>query len=306
MKNKVNRALVAKNRNLIFALSIVLAITFAACGNNSPKSVHDPLDTIAAISYADTVENNNEPRFWFDDAQENHKIIMQAIIDGDAEKLASVTEFPIYQAYPLKDINNAYELKQCFNILFDDSIKNVLRKVTMDNWSSAGWRGCVLLNGEYLWTTEEGLLHFVTYKSKAHKQYVQKMYLEEQQNLNENNNWLTHACFVALDSSVFLRLEAWDGVERLHVFTHSENQYEQHHVYNGSGEIEGACRNEYYRYACGDSVITVLVTSPMCLENALSDYQAIFPNHYDLPEALQGKTIPLQKAYWRDVKKWWR
>ena len=173
-----------------------------------------------------------------------------------------------------------------------------------------GWRGCMLLDGEYLWTTEEGLLHFVTYESQALKQYEQKMRMEELQDLNESSEWTTHSCCLAEDSSVFLRLETFDGVERLHVFTQSDIPYERHLIFNGSVEYEGSCHNEVYWYACEDSVISVMITSPMCIGKqdlkVIADNIAIFPKHYNLPDVLQGKTIPLQKAYWREVKKWWK
>ena len=294
---------------------ISLTCLFASCGNKQVQQASNVADVtsnsiIGFNKDEDGADILNEGQFWFDDAQENHKVIMQAIIEGDAAKLASVTEFPIYRGYPLKDINNARELKQFFNILFDDSIKNVLQKASLDDWSPMGWRGCMLLDGEYLWTNEEGLLHFVTYESQALKQYEQKMRMEELQNLNELTEWITHSCYLATDSSVFLRLEAYDGVERLHVFTHSNNQYKRHLVFNGNMEYEGSCHNEVYWFACEDSVITIDVTSPMCIGKqdlkVIADYVAVFPEHYSLPDILQGKTLPLQRAYWRDVKKWWK
>lgn len=305
------------SKKIIF---ITLTCLFVACGNKLVQQASD-VDIITSDSIIesdeDDIDISNDERFWFDDAQENHKVIMQAIIDGDAEKLAYVIEFPIYQGYPLKDINNARELKQFFNILFDDSIKNVLQKASLDDWSPMGWRGCMLLDGEYLWTTEEGLLHFVTYESQALKQYEQKMRMEEQkmrmeeqQDLNESTEWFTHSCYLAEDSSVFLRLETFDGVERLHVFTQSDIPYKRHLIFNGSVEYEGSCHNEVYWYACEDSVISVMITSPMCIGKqdlkVIADHIAIFPKHYNLPDVLQGKTIPLQRAYWRDVKKWWK
>lgn len=237
--------------------------------------------------------------------EERFQIIRQAIIDGDADKLATVTAFPIILEYPMRDINNKEELKQFFDILFDDSIKNNLRNSTISSWNPKGWRGWTLNDGEFLWTNEDGLLYLIPYKSKARNVYIQKMRTEEQLDLNESISWITHSCFLSLDSSFFFRLEKCDGVERLHIFTNSEFPYKKHSVYNGFLELEGSCLNEFYWYACEDSLIELEVNSPMCVDSNLLNYYVVFPNQNSLPDVLQGKTIPLQKAYWREVKTWW-
>lgn len=264
---------------------------------------------LALTFFASGKANSSDEPPWFAAAQEKHKVIMQAIIDGDAQKLATVTKFPIYQDYPLRDIENAEDLARSFDFLFDDSIKNVLRKATLDDWRPMGWRGCMLLNGAYLWTTEEGLLEFITYESSVIKESSLLLRMEEMLNIDEYDGWITHSCFLAQDSSVFLRMDKKDDVDRLHVFTYDEKQNPQQLVFYGTMEYEGSCNNEFYWFACTDSVIDVFISSPFCASKQdlklISDYIIRFPNLDSLPKLLRGRIIPLQKSFWRDVKKWW-
>lgn len=283
-------------------LYVALACMLVACGNKQMQQA-EQASGISDETLSPIVESVEEPSA--PEPLENIRIIMQSIIEGDAEKLATVTAFPIYQAYPLKDISNADDLKRSFDILFDDSIKNVLRKATIDDWSYVGWHGWMMYDGNYLWTTEDGLLRLVTYESKARNDYVQKMRAAEQQDLNESKDWYTHSCFLAQDSSTFLRLETMDGVQRLHVFTHEEEPHWQHLVFNGTLSWEGTCNNEDYWYAYEGKLINLWAESPSCSEWEMP-YGVEFPDHNYLPPSIRGKTIPLQRAFWRDVKKWWK
>lgn len=87
------------SKKIIF---ITLTCLFVACGNKLEQQASD-VDIVTSDSIIesdeDDIDISNDERFWFDDAQENHKVIMQAIIDGDAEKLASVIEFPIKKCW---------------------------------------------------------------------------------------------------------------------------------------------------------------------------------------------------------------
>lgn len=233
--------------------------------------------------------------------RENLSLVLRSIVEGDCEALASVTHFPIWRPYPEKDIENADELKSLFPILFDDSIKCMLKDYTYEDWKTCGWRGFTLDRGQYLWTDTLGLLHYVTYQSEQLKALREQLTKEEYQDLNESENWITHDCLLSEDSTLFLRLEKMDGVERLHVLTREEHPYLRHFTFNGTMEIQGSCRNEVYWYVCKDSIITVWINSPRCSD-------APTPYAIDLPSTMwpeYGNIIRCKRAYWREVKTWW-
>lgn len=309
-------------KSILFALMAVLTIMLVACGKQaSPNEQYKRVETSRStnsisniIAETDSTPNNTTDSIEvYEDgkepptgeAAENISKLMLAIINGDADALAEVMSFPIYRRYPAKDIENAQELKKLFNILFDDSIKNVLKYATINDWDMVGWRGYMLYNGVYLWATEIGTLHYINYESSKYKTYIKQLKKEERQKLDESDLWVTIDCLVAIDSTVFLRLEEWDNAQRLHVFTHDENRNTQHMVFNGIMETQGSCQNDCYWYACSEGLIDVWIESPSCNMYEIK-YGAYFPNDYHLPECLRGKTIPMRRARWREVKKWWR
>ena len=276
---------------------VLLPLVFAACSKPSTEITTDPQESV--LDTAAFVEQYQQEQM-----ANNLSQVIRSIINGDYEALASVTNFPIWRPYPEKEITNAQELKSQFHILFDDSIRRDLRNYTTEDWELMGWRGFMLNNGQYLWADEDGHLSYINYESSKLTAYREQLRKEEYQMLNELPGWTTGDCLVAVDSSVFLRLEEMDGVERLHIFTHDVNPYRQHLVFNGTMESQGTCHNDVYWYACADGLITVWINSPTCLDSEIN-YGIAFPDSWDIPENLRDSTFACEKAFWRDVKKWW-
>ena len=232
--------------------------------------------------------------------------IINSIILGDSKGLASVTNFPIWRPYPEKSIENAEELQELFDTFFDDSLKNSLRKMNPTAWDHVGWRGYMFNNGRYFWADDYGKLNFITYESKRLLDMRARLHKEEQQLIDEASVWETHDCFLSEDSTIFIRLESFDGVERLHLFPRDTALTKTHYVYNGDVEIQGSCHNKMYVYVVDDeNVISLWMDSPSCLYGA-HPYIISFPDSPRcIPRILQNKSFDLNRAYWREVKQWW-
>ena len=129
---------------------------------------------------------------------------------------------------------------------------------------------------------------------------------EEYQPLNESEEWVTIECLIACDSSLFLRIEEWDNVTRLHLFMrkHKDSDY----IFNGRMDWQGSCHNQFFAFATpSEHPITIWISSFYCNRGTGEDCCITFPAYYDsyLPKELNDTTIYCQKAVWRDVKKWW-
>lgn len=237
----------------------------------------------------------------------NFRTITQSIISGDADKLASVTRFPILRSYPEKHITNAEELKAMFPILFDDSIRSALRGYSPSDWERVGWRGYMLNDGYYFWADEDGMLSSVNYESEALRNMRSQLREEERQDLDEAPGWETEICLVATDSSLFVRIENYDGAKRLHLFFRDTVVMPRHYVFNGSVQIEGSCGNKYYQFPCAEDMLFTVWTSSLGCEDASERNHVItLPDYMYLPDSFRNRHIELQRAFWRDVKNWWQ
>jgi len=131
-------------------ITVLLLILFAGCGRQKPQTTLTSTDSPHSYdSIRKELADEEFVRYMAlqDSVDTNLKTIMQSIIDGDCEKLASVTKVPIYRPYPEKDIQDLHQLKESFHILFDDSIKSVLKNTAIGDWESMGWRGYSCVSG---------------------------------------------------------------------------------------------------------------------------------------------------------------
>ena len=295
-----------KTHNILFALLAVFLIGFVSCTKKPvpqvvPKDAFPyPPQTEVKVVNEDSIlmaaklENKRK-------VDANHTAILQSIIKGDCDALAAVTHFPIWRPYPEKDIANKEELKALFHVFFDDKIRRDLKRFTAADWELVGWRGYMLNNGIYFWSDEDGYLRFINYETPQLRAYRNKLWQEERQNLNESKQWKTIDCLLSTDSTIFLRLEEWDEIQRLHVFTHDSIARWRHMIFHGTMESQGSCGNDVYWYASYDGLITVFIDAPRCY----TWHGIMFPKTFNLPEYLQGQTIRCKRTQWREVKKWW-
>lgn len=79
--------------------------------------------------------------------------IMLAILNNDKSELASRIQYPVYRVYPLKDIKDSTQMMNYIDVIFDDSIKDVLRNMTVSSWDfHHSYKGITFARGEYIWT----------------------------------------------------------------------------------------------------------------------------------------------------------
>ena len=300
-----------KPRNILFALLAMFLIGFVSCTKKpSPQVVpknafpYSPQTEVKVVN-----EDSIRMAAKLEDkcnVDANLTAIMQSIIKGDCDALAAVTHFPIWRPYPEKDIANKEELKALFHVFFDDKIRRNLKRFTAADWEQVGWRGYMLNNGEYLWADDFGKLSTICYQSAALGKMRKSLYKEELQNIEEASGWIPEICFVAADSSIFIRIEDYDNAKRLHLFFRDTTIQASNLIFNGAAVSEGSGGNISYLFPCDrDMSIEVWTASYSCEDETEIDHAIEFPNYWLLPTEFHNKLVELKPAFWREVKKWW-
>lgn len=138
----------------------------------------------------------------------NIQNIMNSIVKGDKQRFASLCRYPIERDYPLPDIENAEQMVEYFDTLFDRSYRRELAKETTDDKVNHGWRG-YSLNKETLWIYDS--LYAVHYSSPKEKRKLNRLRNKEMQTLNtkmRGKGWKPYACYKDITDNAYIRIDA--------------------------------------------------------------------------------------------------
>jgi hypothetical protein len=101
--------------------------------------------------------------------KEEQKVVtdfIDCIKSQNKEKLISMISFPFDREYPIPSIKNGQEFLKRYNEIFDDTLtKMIVSSKPSTDWSTKGYRGIMLSNGE-IWLDYDGSLIGVNYLSK--------------------------------------------------------------------------------------------------------------------------------------------
>src|SRR5262245_23493384 len=91
--------------------------------------------------------------------QENLVIdFINSVKSKDKEKVISKISFPFSREYPIPSIKNKQEFLDRYNEVIDDQLTGIIiNSRPSRDWSTVGWRGIMLLNGE-VWLDYDGRL----------------------------------------------------------------------------------------------------------------------------------------------------
>lgn len=175
IKEKANhflpKSLIDMKKEIICTIAVVMAVAFVSSCQNKGKELTkdqvqqvetDSVEVVPAIE--DDTEQDKSPEVVL-----ALKRLTQCIVNGDARQLASlVYYYPFSRPYPLRDIKNKKQMIAYFDILFDDSIKNMLRRSSDKDWDNGGWRGYCFGNG-LIWASPDSLegVNYMSAKEKA-------------------------------------------------------------------------------------------------------------------------------------------
>lgn len=142
---------------------------------------------------------------------ETVKKLTNAVEKNDAESFASIVSYPLERPYPLRDIADSITMKMYYPIMVDDSIKEVITNAEPENWSSSGWRGWTLHEGQYIWIDEK--IYQVNYLSKAEKALMDMLVRDEMESVPSEyrKGWVPTLCLSAVDGGEIFRIDRKKG-----------------------------------------------------------------------------------------------
>ena len=168
--------------------------------------------------------------------------IMKSIANGDAEKLASLTIFPIERKYPLHNIKDYADMVRRFNSVFDAGFRQKMKSAKPSDWHSYGWRGYCYGDSSELWVYDS--LTIINYYSPQEKRLYGQLVKEEMNNLHvslKGNGWFPYSCYKDITDGSVIRIDIRSRKEKKEENFHKDEvalQYPQLQAFKVRGDEE--------------------------------------------------------------------
>lgn len=228
------------------------------------------------------------------------KSAAKAIADNDSVAFAALVSYPLERPYPLRDIENAEQMRGYYKTMVDDSLRNVVTQSGPDKWSEYGWRGWSIDDGRYIWIDDDAI-YDVEYISAAERDRLNDYARHEIASLPENmrRGWTPVICLKDKESNTVYRIDAAEPKDRdsepdatryrLSVYNQGANlKGKPSAIYYGVEEQGGSAINRVYSFGATPGNEILIETDCPDSESPL----LIMPD---------GTDRSLEKAYWREL-----
>lgn len=256
------------------------------------------------LLYPVTNENDNidlDEYYSENPKEDNDKLILiiQDIIrygsEGNLEKLSHYVSYPIWRPYPLPMIKDSSEFMKYANIIWDDSLKNVMKTLKPEDWSSCGWRGYTFKDGEYIWMDGD-LITRINYDSKKELLLKEKLIEEEQRMLHPSlqndieSMWIS---FKEINDHFYGRIDVMKNKKRrICIYDKSQeiSEMPKFVALDSIYDIQGSMHNTYLLFS-KDSVTIELLQS-YYLESSIEINNKGEVNQYKIDCDYRHNTVP--------------
>ncbi len=225
-----------------------------------------------------------------------------SIIHNKPEEFAHEVSYPVQRPYPLRDIKDSTEMKKYYNVMVDDSLRDIVRKTPASEWTGDGWKGWKINDEGYLWYDGEKL-YAVDYISELEAQMLDSLQRREIQSLDKSMQpgWLPVTVLKNVKDGTLYRIDRDsmaeminDGVTvRLAVYPPKSNYHKRpRRLMKGKVRTEGTIGAHIFEFSDSTGLKAQYNDSPTSNEESL-DMLMIYP---------QGDTIVnvVVPTYWLD------
>lgn len=231
-------------------------------------------------------------------------IITQSIANGDVKTLASYCTYPIYRQYPLRSIENKQQMMDNFNIIFDDSIRQVLKTTKCDDWNNWGWRGYYCPN--YIIWCNDGGLYKIDYMSSKESKLLFELVKKEINSLHptlQGEEWTPYACFRDKTTGDIMRVdvmfESNPYTFRLSIYNKDQHPSDYPSCCMiGNREIQGSGLYEYFTFSALSITYSFIYNDSWGIEVGSLD---VIEGEGDNAKIIEEHKMEL--FYWSDFKK---
>lgn len=205
-EDKTKNLLKMKKLAYLFLMSILSV--FVACQNQNNNRIEgvEGSDTADLI----TPDMLYDGEIVYDSMTDKNLLdIMLAILNNDKSDVASRVLYPLDRVYPLKDIKDSAQMENYFSVIFDDSIKNVLRNMTVRSWDFHNYKGITFANGEYIWT-EGSRITGINYYSEREQSMLDGLRKQEIASLDKSlqGDWFPVMCLRDINDGTIFRVDS--------------------------------------------------------------------------------------------------
>lgn len=226
------------------------------------------------------------------------KEFVQAIVDNDSVKFASMISYPLQRPYPLPDINDNIEMKAYYATIVDDSLRTIISSTLPEGWKEYGWRGWSITDGNYVWIDDK--IYDIPYLSVKEQKRLKELQREEIESLTPSmrEGWEPETCLLESDNGKLYRIdrrknaqEGKAGDYRLSIYPQSQplDSIPKSSII-GIKESEGTELNSIYTF-----------TSPEGTLIFYSEYPEEEPGYSQMEVRSNGKPNQyhhVKKTYW--------
>lgn len=256
------------------------------------------------LLYLVTIENNNidlDEYYSENLKEENNKLIftIQDIIkyggEGNLEKLSQYVSYPLWRPYPLPMIKDSSEFVKYANIIWDDSLKNVMKTLKPEDWSSYGWRGFSFYNAYYLWSDSDYITD-ITYNSRKELLLQERLIEEEKKMLHPSlqndieSMWIS---FKEINDHFYGRIDVMKNKKRrICIYDKSQeiSEIPKFVALDSIYDIEGSMHNTYLLFS--KNSITIELLQSYYLESTIEINNKGEVNQYKIDCDYRYNTVP--------------
>ncbi|MGB1247245.1 MAG: hypothetical protein ACPG4Z_00060 [Chitinophagales bacterium] len=170
------------------------------------------------------------------------------------EELARHVSYPLKRQYPIPEINNEQEFIDKYDILFDDSLSQIIINSDItEDWSEVGWRGIMLELG-LLWIDDMGNLIAINYQTEIEVKERDSLILADKNSLHESIQNHVTPILVWETENYRIRIdEMEDGTYRYASWKKDAaiDAVPDLVIENGEHKFEGSGGNQTYKFRNG-------------------------------------------------------
>lgn len=184
--------------------------------------------------------------------------LIQFFQKKDVAAISQTVRYPLTRQAPLPDVDNAKQMKVRFNEVFDAKLIQQIANSKTDQWSSVGWRGIMLDNGEVWFDGEK--ITAVNYSGTAKQKHKQQLISQQKAKLHSSLKAFKQTNFVFTTPNYVVRIdELQNGNYRYASWKSGQPQSSQPDliINNGKIEYDGSGGNHFYHFKRGNYTYTV-------------------------------------------------
>ena len=232
-------------------VTILLLATIIGCNGSRQRSSVTTNDSLPGYPVPQDIKEDPEI-MDISGTKKNIPDIVKAIVNKNPTVLSQLTAFPIERDYPLKSIETPEQLEEYFYTLFDDEFIEELKKSSIDDWQSAGWRGYSYGNGK-LWVYD--YLIRVNYTSAKEQALLNDLIDHDKDSTSlDMEKWTPYDCFTEVSGAFVFRIDkSEEDLFRLSLYNRGTSiSAKPDVIMYGKESIEGSMGNRVFDFSSED------------------------------------------------------